>query len=58
MPQIPPHQPQPLPEDVAFLRYQQTGDARELGKVVDDTAAELLKEARHLVSDLNAAEDL
>jgi len=44
--------------DAAFRRFQRTGDAGALGIVFDGTAAELLRVASHLTSDLHAAEDL
>ncbi len=44
--------------DLAFLRYQQTGEPEALAAVFDATAAELLRVASHLARDLHAAEDL
>ena len=42
----------------AFNRFRATGDPGALAVVFDATAAELLRVASHLVSDLHVAEDL
>ncbi len=47
--------PDPTP---AFNRFRATGDPEALAVVFDATAAELLRVASHLVSDLFVAEDL
>ena len=44
--------------DSAFARYRASGDPRDLARVFDRTAPELLRFARHLASSEAAAEDL
>ncbi len=44
--------------DLAFLRFQQSGNPDHLGEVFDGTATRLLESAQHLTSDMNAADDL
>ena len=46
------------PEDSMFAHYCRTGSPRALARVFDDTAPELWRVAKHLVSDPHAAEDL
>src|SRR5687767_6886754 len=45
-------------EDLAFLRYRQTGRAEFLGQVFDQTAPGLLLVACHLARGAESAEDL
>src|SRR5688572_24272593 len=49
--------PHSSPEE-PFVRFQRTGESDALAEVFDQTAAELLRVAGHLLNDLHVAEDL